>query len=185
MSTNIASWLGNYLQSGIQALFAQVLSAKLSAVSQTASSNAGSRTSSSAGLAATGTSFDELIHSVADENGVDPRLVAAVAKVESGFRPDAVSSAGAMGLMQLMPATAQALGVTDPFDPQQNLEGGARYLKSLLQRFGDNPTLALAAYNAGPGAVAAYGGVPPYAETQKYVDAVLSAMNSFGGEWSV
>ena len=183
MSTDITNWLGNYLQSGVQALLAQVLNAELSAKSQTRGSSAGSQISP-AGLTATGTSFDDLINSVAGENGVDPRLVAAVAKVESGFRPDAVSSAGAMGLMQLMPATAQALGVTDPFDPQQNLEGGTRYLKSLLQRFGGDQTLALAAYNAGPGAVAAYGGVPPYAETQKYVTAVLSAMDSFGEEWS-
>lgn len=105
--------------------------------------------------------------------GVPPNLFVALVEAESGFNPTAVSSAGAMGLAQLMPATARALGVTNPFDPQQNLAAGARYLKSLLAQFGSVP-LALAAYNAGPAAVTFYGGVPPYPETEAYVARVMS-----------
>ncbi|MEW6583585.1 MAG: lytic transglycosylase domain-containing protein [Actinomycetota bacterium] len=115
-----------------------------------------------------------LIRAAAAEAGVDPTLVAAVARAESNFRPDAVSPAGAQGIMQLMPGTARGLGVTDPFDAWQSLRGGARYLRQQLDRFGGDTTLALAAYNAGPGAVARSGGVPPYAETQAYVRRVLS-----------
>jgi soluble lytic murein transglycosylase-like protein len=105
---------------------------------------------------------------------VDSRLVAAVAKSESNFDPAAVSASGAIGVMQLMPATAQALGVTNPYDPAQNVRGGASYLRELLERFHGDVRRAVAAYNAGPGAVERYGGVPPYAETQAYVARVLA-----------
>jgi soluble lytic murein transglycosylase-like protein len=108
--------------------------------------------------------------------GVPAGLLAAVAKVESGFNPRAVSHAGAQGLMQLMPGTAKGLGV-DPFDPAQAIEGAARLIASYQQQFGSTD-LALAAYNAGPGAVSRYGGVPPYAETQRYVQRVLAQMES-------
>jgi hypothetical protein len=101
--------------------------------------------------------------------GVDPALLSAVAKAESGYNPRAVSGAGAQGLMQLMPGTARSLGVRDAFDPAQAVDGAARLLADLLGDFGGRVDLALAGYNAGPGAVRTYGGIPPYAETQTYV----------------
>jgi len=114
----------------------------------------------------------ELVERVAREEGVDEALVRAVVQVESGGNPNAVSPRGAMGLMQLMPRTAEAMGVSNPFDPEQNLRGGARLLRGFLNEFGD-VRLALAAYNAGGPAVRQYGGIPPYAETQKFVQRVM------------
>ncbi|MDX6376881.1 MAG: hypothetical protein QOE98_1184, partial [Gaiellaceae bacterium] len=125
--------------------------------------------------------YDDMIKQAAAEAGVPPALVKAVAKAESGFNPRAGSPAGAQGLMQLMPGTARGLGVTDPFDPMQSLRGGAKYLRAQLDRFGGDYSKALAAYNAGPGAVAKYGGIPPYAETQAYVPRVLGYFQEFGG----
>lgn len=122
---------------------------------------------------ATSSDYDGIIESTSRKYGLDPALVKAVIRAESGYRPDAISGAGAQGLMQLMPGTARGLGVSDPFDPAQNIDGGVRYLKSQIDRFGD-VKLALAAYNAGPGAVAKFGGIPPYRETQNYVNKVLS-----------
>ena len=113
--------------------------------------------------------YDNLIHQAAAHHDVDPSLVRAVIRAESGFDAQAVSTAGAQGLMQLMPALSAELGVTDPFDPRQNIFAGVRYLRWLLDRHGGNESLALASYNAGPGAVAEYGGVPPFRETQHYV----------------
>ena len=109
----------------------------------------------------------------ARRHSLDPDLVRAVVAVESGFRSDAVSPKGAQGLMQLMPATARALGVMDSFDPASNLDGGTRYLRALIQRYDGDLKRALAAYNAGEGAVARHGGVPPYPETMAYVRKVL------------
>lgn len=123
--------------------------------------------------------FGDQITSVARQVGISPALVAAVVDAESGFNPQAVSTAGAKGLMQLMDATARGLGVANAFDPQQNLLGGARFLQSLLGRYGGDLTMALAAYNAGPVAVDRYGGVPPYAETQRYVPKVLAAYQKY------
>ena len=105
------------------------------------------------------------------EQGIDANLVRAVIQVESGYRPDARSHKGAMGLMQLMPQTARQYAVTRPFDPRANLEGGVKHLKALLERF--DVSVALAAYNAGEAAVRRFGGIPPYRETRGYVDRVL------------
>jgi Transglycosylase SLT domain len=115
-----------------------------------------------------------LASAAARRHGLDPALVLAVIQVESGFRPDAISPKGAQGLMQLMPGTAQALGVADPLDPGQNLDGGARHLGALVSRYDGDLTRALAAYNAGEGAVARHRGVPPYQETRRYVKNVLA-----------
>jgi peptidoglycan DL-endopeptidase CwlO len=130
-------------------------------------------TVSSASGVAPGTPYARLFEEAGAAHGVSPALLAAVARQESGFDPRAVSPAGARGLMQLMPGTADGLGVTDPFDPGQAVDGAARLLRTLLDRFGGTE-LALAAYNTGPGAVLRYGGIPPYPETQAYVRSVLS-----------
>lgn len=114
-----------------------------------------------------------MISQIAHKHGVDEKLVKALIKQESGFNPHATSFCGAKGLMQLMPATAKTLGVNDPYNPVQNVDGGVRHLKWLLSKYNGNIILALAAYNAGSGAVDKYDGVPPYAETQNYVKSIL------------
>ena len=118
--------------------------------------------------------IDYIIKEKADKYNLDESLIKAVIKAESGFNPNAVSKAGASGLMQLMPGTARGLGVEDIFDVEQNIEGGAKYLRGMLDRFDGDKSLALAAYNAGPNAVKRYGGIPPYQETQNYVKRMLS-----------
>jgi hypothetical protein len=120
------------------------------------------------------------IREIATRHGVDPTLVESVIRAESAFNPTAVSRAGARGLMQLMPKTALALGVRDSFNPRENIEGGVRHLRYLLDRYPGNLPLAVAAYNAGEGAVDAHRGIPPYAETQQYVQRVLQG----GGAWT-
>jgi soluble lytic murein transglycosylase-like protein len=116
--------------------------------------------------------FEPLIKAYAAEHNVRADLVRAVIQAESAFNPLARSHKGAMGLMQLMPATAAELGVNDPYDPEQNIRGGVRYLRALLDQYAGNEELALAAYNAGPGAVDRYDGVPPYRETRNYIDRI-------------
>lgn len=123
--------------------------------------------------------YSPLIEKAARKYNVDPNLVAGLIKQESGFNPNAVSKAGAMGLMQLMPGTARSLGVRDPMNAEQNIDGGTKYLRQMLDKFGGDVKLALAAYNAGPGAVAKYGNkIPPYRETQHYVKAVTANAES-------
>lgn len=120
----------------------------------------------------TGGTLQSYMDEAAAKYNVDNKLLSAVAEVESGLNPDAISGAGAIGVMQLMPETAASLGV-NPYDTKQNIEGGAKYLRQMLDAFGGDVSKALAAYNAGPNAVKSYGGVPPYAETQNYVNRVL------------
>lgn len=120
-----------------------------------------------------GAELEAMIGRVAAKHGVPDWLVRNVVKAESGGNPIARSPVGAMGLMQLMPGTAAELGVSDPFNPAENLDGGTRYLRQMLDRFGGDVAKAVAAYNAGPGAVEKHGGIPPYAETQAYVKRVL------------
>ncbi len=134
----------------------------------------------------------ELIHKVSEQHGVDPELVQAVAKVESNFNPYAISSRGALGVMQLVPETAKRFGVVNNFDAEQNIQGGVKFLKFLLGMFPDNLPHVLAAYNAGENAVVKYKGIPPYPETQDYVKRItklykkrsnfLIASNSIPGE---
>jgi soluble lytic murein transglycosylase-like protein len=126
--------------------------------------------------------FDRLIVREALRHGVSPALVKAVVKAESNFHPEAISSQGALGLMQLMPDTADSLGVSDPFRPEENVWGGTRYLRAMLDRYRD-VRYALAAYNAGPSAVDRFGGVPPYPETREYVDRVLDYYRRYHGDF--
>ena len=135
-------------------------------------------TSTSSSLPA-GTPYAAEITAAAQANGLDPALLAGLVKQESGFNPTAGSPAGARGLTQLMPGTAAGLGVTNVLDPVQSLNGGAKYLKQQLDAFGGDVAKALAAYNAGPGAVKRFGGIPPYAETQNYVRIVQANAASY------
>ncbi|EMK06366.1 lytic transglycosylase domain-containing protein [Leptospira kirschneri] len=122
-------------------------------------------------------SLSKIIHQESEKNNLDPRLVQSVIKAESNFKTDAVSPKGAIGLMQLMPSTANSLGVEDPFDPAENVAGGTKFLSDLLNKY-KNLDHALAAYNAGPNAVDRYAGIPPYKETRNYVEKVKKFYSS-------
>jgi soluble lytic murein transglycosylase-like protein len=148
---------------------------------QSATATAAAPVATAASAPASSTPYDGLIAEAAQRNGVDPALLKGLIRQESNFDPAARSGAGAVGLTQLMPATAAGLGVADPTDPAQAIEGGARYLRAQLDRFGGDEAKALAAYNAGPGAVQRFGGVPPYAETQAYVQRVLGYAREYRG----
>ena len=123
--------------------------------------------------------YTALVEAVASQVGIDRALILAVMHAESGFNPKAVSPKGAQGLMQLMPAVAKEMGVQSPFDPEQNIAGGARYLAILKERFSGDLRLTLAAYNAGPAAVDRYKGIPPYSETQEYVRRVVDLYSRY------
>jgi soluble lytic murein transglycosylase-like protein len=167
--TAVASVAGQLVpQQGFEGILNQVAPATLQ---MPASTGAGSFTLPPA--------LRQTVEQQAHLHGIDPALVSAVIKAESGFNPQAVSSVGAQGLMQLMPATAKSMGVENAFDPAQNIAGGVKYLAGLLRKFGGSKALAVAAYNAGPGAVERYNGIPPYRETQQYVQRVLSYKDRF------
>ena len=121
--------------------------------------------------------FSEIIKEASNTYGIDEGIIGAVIKQESSFNPQAKSSCGAMGLMQLMPATAKSLGVKDAYNPEENIMAGAKYLKQKLDEFNGNLPLALAAYNAGSGAVRKHGGIPPYKETQAYVNKIMQSVD--------
>ena len=160
---------GNILKNpGISSIESAILDmSSINSVSQAAAASLSAPTASR-------TQLLTMIEKISEKHGVDDKLVKALIRQESGFNPNAKSKAGAMGLMQLMPQTAKHLGVADPYNPIQNVEGGVRYLKSMLNKYNGNIILALAAYNAGPGAVDKYSGVPPYKETQNYVKNILA-----------
>lgn len=173
--------LSNFTAPELDNDFQSILNSSMSSQSQKTSSDAQEK-AFSANYGSKSLSNDELdpiIEKYAAKNNLDSAFVKALIKQESGFQPTVKSHCGAMGLMQLMPSTAASMGVDNAFDPEQNIEGGTKYLKGLMDRYQGNKELALAAYNAGSGAVQKYGGIPPYAETQNYVKNVLKNYQNY------
>lgn len=166
-NSSVSSTLQNSVTGGT---FSDVLGA---VTSQENLQNSNSATNAVSDAESNTVNLDDIFQKASDTYGVPVNLLKAVAKAESNFNPNSESSCGAQGIMQLMPGTARSLGVTDSFDPEQNIMGGAKYLSQQLDRYDGNTVLALAAYNAGPGNVAKYNGVPPFEETQKYITKVL------------
>ena len=179
-SGQIQSVMQNLMFTLLERLLNKIESKSQSSGTTTTTTGTTSTAGTSSGQTVTG-DFANLINQASQKYGVNPNLVKAVIKAESNFNPNAVSYAGAQGLMQLMPATAHGLGVTNSLDPAQNIEGGVKFLSQLLKHYNGNVRLAVAAYNAGPGAVDRYGGIPPYQETQTYVTRVLGYFNT--NEW--
>jgi soluble lytic murein transglycosylase-like protein len=162
--------------------FASALQAATTADVASASGSYGGTAQSawpSAAGSEAGGQYEAMVDQAAERNGLDPAVLHGLIQQESGFDSSATSSAGASGLTQLMPGTASSLGVANPTNPAESIEGGARYLGQLMSQFGGNTEDALAAYNAGPGAVQEYGGVPPYSETQSYVSKVLGYAEAY------
>ncbi len=179
-ATNATPTAGPTTSTTTPTSFAATL-ASATAPTATATTAAPVATTATASVLDPSTPFAAQITDAAQRNGIDPALLAGLIKQESGFDPAAQSGAGATGLTQLMPGTAAALGVTDPTDPEQSIDGGARYLAQQLKTFGNDPAKALAAYNAGPGAVQKFNGIPPYAETQNYVKSVMAFADQYRG----
>jgi soluble lytic murein transglycosylase-like protein len=172
-SPNLASNAASQAPAGD---FAAALQA---ATATDASSPIATSSESAAGTGGGGGEYDSVIEQAAARYGLDPAVLHGLIQQESGFDPSAQSSAGASGLTQLMPGTASSMGVANPLNPTESIEGGARYLSQLMSQFGGDTEDALAAYNAGPGAVQQYGGIPPYAETQSYVSKVLGYAEAY------
>lgn len=159
-------------------LYQSVLGSLQNILTRPQSSNTGN-----ANFKAHPSQFDDLIQQVAEQYRLDPALLKAVAHAESNFSPEATSKAGAKGIMQLTDATAQDLGVQNVFNPAENIAGGASYLRQMLDRYDGNVIMALAAYNAGPGAVDQWDGIPPYTETLAYVPRVLDLHQQYSSTW--
>jgi len=159
--------------------FNQILASKLNEPQK--GSGVASSNTKNYSLSTKASDYDAIVNEAATKYGVDPKFIKCVIQQESGFNPNATSWCGAMGMMQLMPGTAKSLGVKNAYDPRENIMGGVKYIKQQLDRFGGDKEKALAAYNAGPGAVQKYGGVPPYRETQNYVKNIMGMYRGIGG----